>query len=352
MDIFDDQSTEVKSVELEEVNEQINSHRNDIWEVRHTAKSIDEVILPSQFKTSIKYDIEQGEIKEYLFYGTNGVGKSMTGELIFKAHNIPYKIINCAIDKSISIIETEIISYIKQTTLDGRPKGVILDELGSRYSEGFQDAMKRLMIQYQDVARFIITTNNIDKIDTGLISRSTVINFGGTNDKETITDLKVQMCKRLVHVATEEIGAEAINDSDGKLKQDARTTITNIVHHYYPQIRDMINALSHNISCNEGKEVKGNDYIIQDADIVDINNLLREAKWKEARIKYNSCVVDHTKFIKPFIDYVTDKVPTQHQYSVAFICAKWIKDLHLQVEPELIITGGMFSELIGYYGKM
>jgi hypothetical protein len=348
MDIFDEQSIQVQSTEQMEVENEIANIKKGISFVKYTPDSIDDAILPDDFKTAIKSTLSSGYLdNHYMFYGTNGIGKSMTAELIFESLDIPYRKWNCSKTKNLAIAD-EISDFLKITTVDGKPKGVIMDELGANYSEAFMEAMKGVMDDYNDVGRFIVTTNHYNKVNEGIRDRCTRVNFGASSD---VKAMKNQMYKRLLYIAKDIVGEDNIMIDD-KVDTEASATIINIINHHYPRVRSMIDSLSYNAKTNDGKAIKGDQFIVHSSTIKTIHSNILSGDWKEARISFNQLVIDPIEFIEPFIDYVTDHSQIQHQGPISLICARWAKGILSEVSPEQQITCGMFSELMGFYEKM
>jgi hypothetical protein len=351
MDIFDDGSIQVKSKQQTEVENEINDIKKGISFVKYRPNNLDEVILPSKLRNALKNSINNGYLdNHYAFYGTNGVGKTLTAEILFESLDIPYRKWNCSKTKNLGIAD-EISEYLKQTTLNGKPKGVIMDELGADHSDPFMAAMKGVIDQYNDVGRFIITSNHFNKIDPGIIDRCTCINFSSSPD---IKDMKNQMYTRLVSIASDMLGdPKKLYDESGKILPGSQSTIISIINYHYPRVRSMIDSLSYNIKTNNGDKVDGNDFIVSDTHIKQVHDLLLAGDWMNARITFNQLFPNPFAFISPFIEHVVNNVKlTSHQAPLALICANWVKGIQSEVEPEVMITGGMFSQLIEFYYKM
>jgi DNA polymerase III delta prime subunit len=111
-----------------------------------------------------------------------------------------------------------------------RYKLVYLDEF-ERASAEYQDSLKGFINDNSDNIRFIFVTNHIHKIEGGLRSRCTEINFDPLDEKEILW-WKTNAKNRLIDIAEKE---------EIKISE---TDIKKIVAYNYPDIRKMIVVLS------------------------------------------------------------------------------------------------------------
>jgi DNA polymerase III delta prime subunit len=108
-------------------------------------------------------------------------------------------------------------------------KIVFLDEV-DRVSAQYQDALKAFIEETSSKVRYIFTTNHIEKITPGNLSRFSKVNFDPQNEDE-VKYLKTEYAKKLFHIVNEEsvdIG-----------KQE----IVKIVNRSFPDMREMINTI-------------------------------------------------------------------------------------------------------------
>lgn len=144
-------------------------------------KRIDQLILPKRISDMIG----DGELKQnYLFYGSPGTGKTSLGKVLASKH--PYKYINCSDETSVEVVR-EIINKFCSTisVMDGEEafKVIVLDELEG-VSEQFFKALKGTIEKFAEQARFIATTNFVNKIPEAILSRFTCINFDFVDSDE------------------------------------------------------------------------------------------------------------------------------------------------------------------------
>lgn len=152
----------------------------------------------------------------------------LTNECDFEDVDVKY--IAASVSKGIDTIRDEIITFVERASFGGKGRVVILDEVDET-TRAFQTALRNLIGEMYDSARFILTANYPHKIIPALKSRLHTINFG-TLDKETFV-------MRLAEILTSE-----------KVDFDV-DTMFGYVEKYYPDMRRTINALEHNTVNNK-----------------------------------------------------------------------------------------------------
>jgi DNA polymerase III delta prime subunit len=144
-------------------------------------KRIEQLILPKR----IREVIGDGELKQnYLFYGGPGQGKTSAAKVLASKH--PYKYINCSDETSVEVVRETINKFCSTiSVMDGEEsfKVIILDEVEG-VSEQFFKALRGTIEKFAEQARFIATTNYVNKIPEAILSRFSVINFDFVDSEE------------------------------------------------------------------------------------------------------------------------------------------------------------------------
>jgi DNA polymerase III delta prime subunit len=151
-----------------------------LWE-KWRPKTLEDIILLPR----IRKQFESGVSQHYIFYGHWGTGKTSLSRILIGKYSKdkPFMEVNCSEETSIDFLRDEISTFCKTKPMfegDSDIKYVFLDEF-ERVSSNFQDAFKAFIEKYNDRVRFIITTNHIEKIGSGLKSRIKTINFDCQN---------------------------------------------------------------------------------------------------------------------------------------------------------------------------
>jgi DNA polymerase III delta prime subunit len=153
-------------------------------------KRIEQLILPERISSLIG----DGELKQnYLFHGGPGQGKTSAAKVLASKH--PYKYINCSDETSVEVVRETINKFCSTiSVMDGEEafKVIILDEVEG-VSEQFFKALRGTIEKFAEQARFIATTNYINKIPEAILSRFSVINFDyvdASEEKEVMAKQK------------------------------------------------------------------------------------------------------------------------------------------------------------------
>jgi len=196
-----------------------------VWEERYRPRTMDELILPTKYKKQLSNE----QLRNYLFVGQQGTGKTSTAYVISKKRKV--KFIDCSSSRSISTIRDEISAFCAIASVDGVGKKVIiLDEIDA-LPHLAQQALRGTIEKFKSVARFIATCNYPEKILPPVMSRFTVVNF----DLQDETDRNEQVgnyARRLKHIV----------ESNGMTFENSQVIAT-IIKKFYPDMRNLLQTL-------------------------------------------------------------------------------------------------------------
>lgn len=206
----------------------LQTHQNKIWYLKHRPEKISDYLFQSaeQQKTILSY-IKTKTIPHLLFAGGPGSGKTTLVKILLKEMDInPSDIlyINASEENSIEVIRDKVKFFVSSLPF-GNYKVVHLEE-AERISLQGQDALKAIMEDYADSARFILTTNAEHKITSPIRSRCTRFHFSGMD----VDGLTMYLAKILVSEKVE-CDLDILDEYVGAL---------------YPDVRKIINALQQN----------------------------------------------------------------------------------------------------------
>jgi DNA polymerase III delta prime subunit len=194
------------------------------------------VILLPRIKKLIENSIEKEQYLNFLFYGSGGVGKSSTVNILTKDFDLLK--IDCSIDRGIDIIREQVEDFCKNYSLpiagrSNKIKAVWFEEF-DKTTPLLRGALRGFIEdeRYVNNVRFFITLNNLNAVnrteeDQALISRFNRVNFDPIN-KDEIIFLKTQYFKYLVAIC-KNINLELSED-----------IINNIIDKKFPNLRDMV----------------------------------------------------------------------------------------------------------------
>lgn len=222
-----------------------------MWE-KYRPKDMDSLIIPDRIRNIFKnLDIS----KNYIFAGNFGIGKTSLARILLKNRN--HLEINASLYTSIDILRNEIVEFCDRVPMidafsdevidyKDNMKYVFLEEF-DRTSSQFQDALKAFVEEYDKGVRFILTTNHLNKIGEGILSRFSVINFDPITSDETKL-LKIKMYNRIMEVIVP-------NESITIDKQ----TLAGLINKRFPDFRSLMNDLQHLKETGEVNHVKNDD---------------------------------------------------------------------------------------------
>jgi len=178
----------------------------------------------------IKKELSRGLVQNLLLFGASGTGKTSTLFILAKHHTNLY--INAREEANIDIIRNKVSRFCSTMSLEEgkeKIKCVILDEFDGA-STAFFDAVKVPIEKYANMARFIASTNFINKIPVGVTSRFNCISFDAIN-KEEEEYLIEEYKKRITLI----LNATKINYTPEILHK--------FVCNYFPDMRRIMNKL-------------------------------------------------------------------------------------------------------------
>lgn len=179
------------------------------WKLKYRPTTLDYVILPGYVRKKLEGFKSGNLIQNWLFYGPPGAGKT-TCSLLLRDLEYDTYFINCSQTSSIDDIR-KLEQIGSSVTMTGNRRLFVLDEAEKLSKE----AMKSLrgVIEHLSVANdFILTANDITKIDKAVLSRLNEINF----DYEKDGNIYLQIRNRLTQILELE-GFEIDDDIDFEL---------------------------------------------------------------------------------------------------------------------------------------
>lgn len=239
--------------------------KNRLWVEKYRPKSIDEYVFQSVAqKTQVQQMISDRYIPHMLLSGTVGSGKTTLAYILINAMKLSdtdVLVINSSDENSVDVIRDKIGDFVATAPM-GDFKIVLLEE-ADYISVNGQGALRRLIEEYSNTARFILTCNYVHKILPAIQSRCTIkYNFKAVSDRDDIAEY-------LVHV----------------LISEGITFDLDLLDRYitlgYPDIRTIIGMLQqfsvNNVLLPPQVEQTASDYRLRLIDLIEVDN------WYEAR---------------------------------------------------------------------
>jgi DNA polymerase III delta prime subunit len=300
-----------------------------LWEKWRPRTLEDIILLPR-----IRKQFESGVSQHYIFYGHWGTGKTSLARILIGKYSKdkPFMEVNCSEETSIDFLRDEISTFCKTKPMfegDSDIKYVFLDEF-ERVSSNFQDAFKAFIEKYNDKVRFIITTNHIEKIGSGLKSRIKTINFDCQNlDEERYLkkEFFMRIQKTILPKEEKEISKEDLVRIVSKKFPDFRSILV--------EIQDFLETGNSEITGNISNKIK-----------IELYNTIFDKK-----IDYNKTyhflmnvfgpekIDQMIKLLgRPFVEYVIEKNPnlSTKLFDCNFIISDYSTLLESSTDPIIL----------------
>jgi DNA polymerase III delta prime subunit len=200
-----------------------------LWVEKYRPQTIDECILPKNLKETFKQFIQTGELPNFLFCGTAGVGKTTVAKALCNEIGAEYLLINGSEESGIDVLRTKIKSFASTVSLTDSKKVIILDEADYLNPNSTQPALRAFIEEFSNNCRFIFTCNYKNRIIEPLHSRCSVIDFKIENAEKA--EIAGAFFKRTIGILkTENI------DADQKV-------VAELVTKHFPDWRRVLNEL-------------------------------------------------------------------------------------------------------------
>lgn len=299
---------------------------NFLWVEKFRPRTVDDCILPDSLKTEIKKFIETDQIPHFLFSGRAGVGKTSIGKAIADELGADLLYINASNETGIDVIRNKVVQFASTSSFEGNLKIVLLDE-ADRISANGQDALKATMEEFSKTTRFILTSNNKNRLIEPLQSRCTAFEFKIPDAEKNA--LMAQMIKR----------SAAILKAEG-IEFDVKA-LASLIKKSFPDFRKTLNELQR--YSVRGKIDSG--VIMADSSSYDdLVTALKGKKFKDVRewIAKNTDI-DSTTFFRYFFDNSNTLFESKSIPNVFLVLAEYQKSAAIVVDQEINNVAAMIE---------
>lgn len=200
-----------------------------LWCEKYRPRKIDECVLPEQLKETFRQYIAGGQLPNFIFSGSAGVGKTTVARALCNELGADYLFINASDERGIDVLRTKIKSFASSVSLtETGAKVVILDE-ADYLTPDTQAALRSFIEEFSNNCRFILTCNFKNRIISPLHSRCSVVEF--RIDSSEKPKVAATFYRRIVDILT----AESV-EFDNKI-------VAKVVETFFPDFRRVLNEL-------------------------------------------------------------------------------------------------------------
>jgi len=204
--------------------------REKVFVEKFRPKNIKDIILPEDFKASLREWKAEGQIPNLLLISKGpGLGKTSLAHVIAAELDSEIMFINASLESNIDLLRDKIKGFVSTVAFDGRPKIVVLDEADGLNERTTQPALRAFIEEFSKSARFILTANYKNKIIEPLRDRLMDYDFDAIfkENKTLIKDIYLR-CEAILK-------SENISYAADDLKY--------LVKHFYPSQRSIVMKL-------------------------------------------------------------------------------------------------------------
>jgi len=200
-----------------------------LWVERYRPQTIEDCILPKNLKETFKQFVQTGELPNFLFCGTAGVGKTTVAKALCNEIGAEYLLINGSEESGIDVLRTKIKSFASTVSLTDAKKVIILDEADYLNPNSTQPALRAFIEEFSNNCRFIFTCNYKNRIIEPLHSRCSVIDFKIENTEKQ--EIAASFFKRTMNILKQE-----------NVEADQKV-VAELVTKHFPDWRRVLNEL-------------------------------------------------------------------------------------------------------------
>jgi DNA polymerase III delta prime subunit len=200
---------------------------------RMRPQTIQDLTLPERHKARLQKMIDTGDLRNMIFYGPPGLGKTSAGRVLAKAicgDQMAALEINGSSATSVDFVRDKIEPYAIPKSVIGGHKLVLIDE-ADFLSKSAQAGLRYLIENAHKNCRFLFTANDPDKITAAIQSRMVMVDFSiSPHDQREVATTLYQ---RYVKVLTD----DGVEFEEQKLRQ--------IVGIHFPDLRKIAEQVAY-----------------------------------------------------------------------------------------------------------
>lgn len=166
-----------------------------LWVERHRPKSLDDVFGNDEIISKMKEWAGEGDTPNVCFSGPSGTGKTaMTTAFARDLYGEDWRRnlleLNASDERGIDIVRNKIKTFAEQGTVGNYPYKLIFLDEADNLTKDSQSALRRVMEDYADKTRFILSCNYLSQLIDPIQSRCVVFTVSPLSGTDIVKILK------------------------------------------------------------------------------------------------------------------------------------------------------------------
>lgn len=199
-----------------------------MWVERHRPETLDDIVGNDELVNQLKDWAESGDLPNVFLAGPAGTGKTATAAAYAKDFygddwRRNFLEMNASDERGIDIVRNRIKPEAEQAPAGDYPYTIIFLDEADQLTKDSQAALRRVMEQYTDRTRFILSGNYLNQIIDPIQSRCAIFRVSPMSDPE-LTDLLAEIAEKEGLDCTRDALETVVDYSEG----DARKAINTL----------------------------------------------------------------------------------------------------------------------------
>ena len=198
-------------------------------------QDLNDLTLDEKIKSRFNKMIKEGNIKNMLFYGKAGTGKTSTARILAGISGYDFSYFDMSLNRDIDFLRKNVVGSALRKSLYGDKRLLILDEADAMCVAN-QNSLKVTIEMVADRCSFIFITNSPEKIIEPIKSRLNSIRFDQTpGNYDNLVSKHTKTVIDKISKLHPDVSPEQVDE------------ISNIVKLNYPDYRRIANEIDFNV---------------------------------------------------------------------------------------------------------